>query len=275
MALVTLAMLGLASAKIDAQPQDSRATNFAPAFEVASIRPNEPGRFAPFVRTSFEPGGYSASHTTLLLLIKDAYGIDFNQIVGAPKWSTFERYEIEARMDDATIGQLSKLNEDERKLAHQRMLQALLAERFKLAVHHATKTSSVYSLVISKNGPKLHEARLGEPSGGVGVDYLDGRMISHAAPMGGLVERLEAELGRPVVDQTGLTGRYDFTLQVAPWELRALADGEGWIDNVPPSVSAGASLMTALQEQLGLKLKSQKAPIEVLVIDHVETPSEN
>jgi uncharacterized protein (TIGR03435 family) len=67
----------------------------------------------------------------------------------------------------------------------------------------------------------------------------------------------------------------DFTLQVAPWELRALADGEGWIDNIPPSVSAGASLMTALQEQLGLKLKSQKSPIEVLIIDHVETPSEN
>ena len=251
MALVILATLGVASAKIDAQMQDSRATNFAPAFEVASIRPNEPGRFASFVRTSFEPDGYSASHATLLLLIKDAYGIDFNQIVGAPKWSNIERYEIEAKIDDATIDQLSKLNKDERKVAHQRMLQALLAERFKLVVHLVTETSSVYLLVVSKNGSKLHEAGSGEPTRGVGVDYLDGRMIGYAAPIGGLVERLEAELGRPVVDQTGLTGRYDFTLQVAPWELRALADGEGWIDNVPPSVSAGPSLMTALQEQLG------------------------
>jgi uncharacterized protein (TIGR03435 family) len=259
-----------------AQQQVEKTGAFTPVyeFEVASIRPINSDTFVSMVRISFEPDGFRAINTTLEALITGTYGVDFNQVSGAPKWINSERYNIEAKIDSATADAIGKLGEDQRQLAQEHMLQALLADRFKLAFHRETKELPIYSLVIAKNGPKFREAKPGETPQ-LRVDFSQGRITGQAVPLHSLVKRLTKELGRLVVDKTGLAGNYDFTIQCAPGEIRALGDGGEWIDNAPPTESAGASLLTALQEQLGLKLKPEKLPVEVLVIDHVEKPSEN
>jgi uncharacterized protein (TIGR03435 family) len=259
-----------------AQQQVENTATLTPAFEfeVASIRPLKPDSFSGMVRIMFEPDGFSATNVTLQRLITGTYDVDFNQVSGAPKWINSERYDIEAKIDSATADAIGKLGEDQRQLVQEHMVQALLAGRFKLAFHRETKELPIYSLVIAKNGPKFHEAKPGETPH-MRTDFLEGRITGQAVPLNSLVKRLSMELGRRVVDKTGLTGNYDFTIQCAPGEIRALADGGGWIDNTPPTESAGTSVLTAPQEQLGLKLESQKGPIEFLVIDHIEKPSEN
>ncbi len=206
-------------------------------------------------------------------------------------------------MDSAVADGLRKLSEDQRNVERRRMLQALLADRFKLTVHHETKQLGGYVLVIAKNGPKLQEAKPGDTySNGIkdggrplGADrfrlgrYRGGRgeAIGQAWPMAKLVRLLSEDiLNRSVVDNTGLTGNYDFTLHwiVAEESQGPLFKGAGDDQQVTGSTpgrstplpeSWGPSFFTAIQEQLGLKLESQKGPGRILVIDHVERPSEN
>jgi uncharacterized protein (TIGR03435 family) len=263
-----------------AQSQTADAVSTPPlAFEVASIRPDDPGGMFNMVRATFTPDSYSAEHVSLQMLIKNAYGVDNNQISGAPKWIGSERYEVEARIDSNTAYALSKLSGDQLKLAHQRMLQALLADRFKLTLHSETRDLPVYLLVIGKGGPKIHEAKPGDTytngiknSSGdaigphMGMMRLGGgRLAAQGLPMESLVNGLTGQLGRKVLDKTGLTGNYDYILEWTPDTGHAEGTEE-------PS---GPSIFVAIQEQLGLKLESQIAPVEILVIDHAETPSSN
>jgi len=194
-------------------------------------------------------------------------------------------------MDAATADALAKLSQDQRALAEQQMLQALLADRFQVTVHRETKELPIYTLVIAKGGPKLREAKPGDtyPSGFTYPDgthagagqmmggQLDGKMTAQGVPIAMLVLSLTQMLGHPVSDKTELKGVYDFKLRFTPDDR--LQPPPAMPPNLwpppPPANSNAPSLFDALQEQLGLKLESGKGPVEVLVIDHVERPSGN
>jgi uncharacterized protein (TIGR03435 family) len=253
------------------------------------------------------PGGrFTAANISLKMLIHLAYGVTDSQISGGPGWLNSEKFDIEAKADDSSIAEPWKLSEEQRKLAQdrsKRMLQALLADRFKLTLHRETKELPVYALVVAKNGPKLQAAtadelappdpkeahvRLDSPKGpmpkGRGLLMRPGQLSGTAAPIAILAETLsnQPELGRTVLDKTGLQGYYDFTLKWTPDErqgqmFRGPGDGakEGPGSDSAPPPDSGPSLFTAIQEQLGLKLESQKGPVEILIIDGAERPSEN
>ena len=256
-------------------------------YEVASIKPNKSG--TNMIRLMFTPSGLSGTNVTLGMLIRSAYGIEENQISGGPSWLNSDHYDVDAKMDSPTADALHKLAEDQRRLAIQHMLQALLADRFKLAVHHDSKELSIYALVVAKSGPKLQQAKPGDtyPSGIKGPDGIGrggvmrmgrGQLTGQALPLSALARLLTEQLGRTVVDNTGLPGNYDFTLQWTPDESQGASfrgPDTGPQGSAPSADSSGPSLFTALQEQLGLKLESQKGPVETYVIDHAEKPSEN
>jgi uncharacterized protein (TIGR03435 family) len=218
------------------------------------------------------------------MLIREAYGIDSTQIAGAPDWLNSEKFDIEAKLDSSATDELHKLGYDQFMLESQRILQGLLADRFKLALHRETKELPVYALVFARGGPKLQDANPDDtyPNGikdmngkghGNVIRMGRGQIIGQGIPISNLVRMLAQQLGRIVVDKTGLTGKYDFSLQWSP-DTGQGPMGHSVTDNTPPPDS-DLSLFTAIQEQLGLKLESQKGSVEILVIDHVEEPSEN
>lgn len=253
------------SAETQAQTQKT------PSFEVASIKPGDPA--VRNVRIQIAPGGrFIASNVNLKFLIQYAYGVRDFQISGAPGWGSSDRYEISAKPEDG-----ENTTQDQLK----QMMQGLLAERFKLTLHRETKESAVYALVVAKNGTKLQESA-SEPRGQGQRQMMRmgrGLISAQQIPMSTLATQLSQALGRSVIDETGLKGNYDVKLEWTPdtSERRGMGDGDPRPSSeAPPAPDpAGPSLFTALQEQLGLKLEGRKGPVEILVIDHVEKPSEN
>jgi len=149
------------------------------------------------------------------------------------------------------------------------MLKTLLADRFQLRLRRESKELPVYALVVGKNGPKFHEADGATPGG---MNYGRGRITARKASMEDFAKRLESELGRTVVNRTALKGDFAFEMEWIPDTGQPL----GLLGPSPaPADTSGPSVFTALQEQLGLKLEPQKGPVEILVIDHAEKPSEN
>ena len=256
-----------------------------PAFEVASIKPNKSGTGMTMLQTT--PVGFSASNISLKAVIQHAYGVEENQILGAPSWVGSERYDIEAKVSSSDTDALHDLNPDQRRL----MLQPLLADRFQLKVHTELRDFPVLVLVVAKGGPKLHEAKPGDtyPNGLKGFDggggpgmmlMRPGQLTAQGVDLSFVAKQLSQQLGRTVQDKTGLTGKYDFTMQWKPDRDPSPMPGAPEPGQQGPGAtlstdSSEASIFTAVQEQLGLKLESRKAPVEVLVIDHVEAPSEN
>ncbi len=261
---------GLADAtQTHAQSQAQNTAATEPGYEVASVKPNKAG--SDQSRLIFPPDGMAATNVTLQMFIRAAYGVQDYEISGAPSWLKSEKYDIEAKMNGSVADELQKLSPDQRTLKRNRMLQVLVAERFKLSLHRETKELPVYALVIATSGPKLHEAkhsvmRLGR-----------GELTSQGVGIALLARALSRQLGRPVLDKTGLPGYYEFTLRWTPDESQTFIGFDGTIisDNARPPDSSWPSVFAAVQEQLGLKLESQKGPVEILVIDHVERPSEN
>jgi uncharacterized protein (TIGR03435 family) len=272
------------------QAEGTAAITPAPVFEVASIKLSKPagvgGRMMLGMR--WTPDGLTTAGTALQTLIRMAYGVQDSQIMGGPSWIKTERYDIQAKVDEPVADELGKLTPEQGRPVREHMIQALLADRFKLTVHHETKELPVYALVIAKNGLKMREAKPDESySNGVkGADghalgksvmeFGRGQLTGQGVPIASLAQLLsqQPELdGRVVLDRSGLTGKYDFTLQWTPENL--MLNGMQGPGNAPPPDSSGPSLFTALQEQLGLKLESAKGPVDALVIDHVEHPSEN
>lgn len=244
-----------------------------PAYDVASIKPSKADDGSTLL---FRPGAFTAKGMTLGYLIKQAYGIEDDQISGAPKWVDSQTYDIEAKVDGADAATLKKLSEEQLTL----MFQSFLRERFQLKVHWETIELPVLALVVAKGGPKLQQAKPddtyrdgikgpdGKPAGHAGrMMWGRGRLSGEGVPIGDLVPPLTQELGRIVQDKTGLTGKYDI-------ELRWTTD-DAAPDSRSASDSSGPSIFTAMQEQLGLKLESQKALVKVLLIDHVEQPAPN
>ncbi|MFZ0821026.1 MAG: TIGR03435 family protein [Candidatus Acidiferrales bacterium] len=283
------------------QSQNTSAAPPALEYEVATIKPSipdAPGMFMTIPGPGLVSDSFTAKNFTLMTLVRAAFGIPLgaedSRISGASKWLDTEKYDVEAKMSTAVVDELKKLSPEESKLAQQHMLQALLADRCKLAFHRESKEFPIYSLVIAKNGPKLQESKTvatppadaPPPADSGGRGGRGGRggprimMRGRGGPLEGqgvgianLVDLLSMLVGRPVVDKTGLTGKYDFTLQWTPDDSQApsaFPPGMG-----QPPDPAGPSLFTAIQEQLGLKLESGKGPVEIIVIDHVERPSGN
>jgi uncharacterized protein (TIGR03435 family) len=197
-------------------------------------------------------------------LISFAYGVHLRQVTGGPAWLDSELYDI--------TGEPEAEGAPNRKQI-EGMIQKLLADRFKLTFHHDKKELTAYTVVVGKNGSKLTPSA-GDPKGlpGVGMRAL-GNMFASNAQMSDFTGFLQAVvLDRPVVDQTELTGRFDFQMKWTPDETQFGGRGGGAKNDAP---DAPPDLFAAIQEQLGLQLKSAKLPVDVLVIDHVEKPSEN
>jgi uncharacterized protein (TIGR03435 family) len=237
------------------------------------------------MRTMFKPDGYSATNVSLKLLIQMAYGIRQDLISGGPGWVESAGYDFDAKVAGPDVDALKKLTQEQRRS----MLQPALAERFKLKVHSETKELPIYELVVAKSGAKLKEATAGDTyangikgSDGVGrggmMRFGPGQLTAQAVPITSLANLLSQQLHRTVLDKTGLIAKYDLELNWTPDQGSApMFKGPEGSPQRPDPVpdSSGPSIFTALQEQLGLKLQSAKGPVETLVIDHVEMPSEN
>ena len=221
------------------------------SFDVASVKRNQAGGDSRRAGTS-AGGNFTAVNVTLKLLISRAYGVPEAQIEGGPGWVDFETYDIAAKANTP----LEMSREEVRPC-----LQALLAERFQLAVHRQPKQGAVYSLVIAKGGPRLKD-HSGPGAPGIGVSSGSGIAVITATrtTTARLAEYLGNQTDRPVIDTTGLKGEYDFRLE--------------WSPNEKPD-SPRPSIFTAIQEQLGLRLAATKGTIEVIVIDRAERPSAN
>jgi uncharacterized protein (TIGR03435 family) len=225
------------------------------AFEVAVIRPSVAGAGAGTSFNVFEGGRLRITNEPVKLLIRAAFQLQNAQISGGPAWLETDRYDIEAktgRAEKITPQQMAPL------------LQSLLRDRFGFAFHREMREITVHGLVLEKNrksGGKLQAKAEGEDTA-MNTHTQPGKsqLVATAVSMSALASYVGNRLGGIVVDQTGLEGSYDFTLEWAPDDAK---------DTSLPS------LVAALREQLGLRLESQKRPVEVLVIDRLQRPSEN
>jgi uncharacterized protein (TIGR03435 family) len=279
-------IVGLMNAP-QSRAQSPAATSTArPSFDVASIKPNHGGTGLFMIRA--DTGRFVADNATLKLLLEYAYHVKESQILGAAGWIDSEHYNIDAKVDDSSADGQRKLNSDEDALRLRLMVQSLLADRFKLTLHHESKDLPIYALIVAKNGPKLHESSVsredsvplgpgGPPNGPQprhSIRMGRGELSIDAERLDMFAEVLSHQLGLTVVNKTGLKGNYDFKLKWTPDESESHMPGGPPANAAPPDAS-GPSIFTALQEQLGLKLESQKGPVDTIVIDHVERPSEN
>jgi uncharacterized protein (TIGR03435 family) len=227
----------------------------AQQFEVASVKPYSASQSNRSSGGKSGNGRLTMSNVTLKRCIMGAYGMGPNQIVGGPAWLDSDRYEIVAKAEQP-VGDAVLMT----------MLQSLLAERFKLAIHRETKAIPAYVLEVAKTGPKLERAEPGESTTNNGRGLIDAKTIT----MSRFAEVLSRQMDLPVVNQTGLEGIFNLKLQWTPESANPVKPGTDGA-----AMDAWPSIFTAIQEQLGLHLRSQKAPVEVLVIDHAERPSEN
>jgi uncharacterized protein (TIGR03435 family) len=229
-------------------------------FEVASVKRSQPGRSGTGVGT--DPGRLTIRNASLKFCIGWAYGVKDYQISG-PGWLDSEHFDIVAKAERGAL-------EDRLRL----MLQSLLTERFKMALHRETKELSVYALTVVKEGAKIHEVKAdGKSRTGGGRGHLIGQKISMPELADLLTLAGQRELGRPVIDKTGLKGVFDITLSWTPESPPPTAGndtGQAATENAP-----ALDIFRALQ-QLGFRLESQKGPVEILVIDRAErVPTEN
>jgi uncharacterized protein (TIGR03435 family) len=240
LAAITLTLTGLIA-----------QTTAAPAFEVASVKPDNVG--GNYVDAT--PDTVRVHSARLETCIKWAYGLQSGQLSGAgsaiSNLLTSDRYTITGKAGvPSPEGQLRI------------MLQTLLADRFKLVAHRESREMPVYALKLEKNGPKFHES-VGDGDTNVqATSKLNRRWTG--TKMTQFVDTLAEAMQAPVVDQTGLTGRYDFSLDLTPY---LPPDGQR------PDI--GVMMLTALREQLGLKLESRRSTVDVLIVDHIEKPTAN
>jgi uncharacterized protein (TIGR03435 family) len=252
-------------------------------FDVASVRENKD--IDP--HTGFTVDGDFVSHTTTFRatnwdienLITFAYGVDRYQLVSLPKWPWPTMFVIEAKGEGSADAKFATLTSEQQATERRHMIQVLLEQRFNLKTHWDTREGDIYNLVVARSGPKLRaegsappspeELKVGErpapplyqKNDGQGYDF-----VAHGCSMSELVATLTGQFGRPVIDRTQLTGKYDFVLRYkGRWDRDRDASD---LDPMPP-------LDRALQEELGLKLESSKGLIKVLVIDRITKPSEN
>jgi uncharacterized protein (TIGR03435 family) len=292
---------GLLGVALGAQSPQPAAT--APSFEVASVKPNSSGDGRVMIQNP--PGRFVATNITLRMLIRNAYQLQDFQISGGPGWLASDHFDINAKVPDQ-YRDLPPMRPGSGPGPMQLMIRALLAERFKLTVHNETKDSPIYALVLARSdgklGPNLNKSETdceamfaagrarggqmpppGPPAPGepmrCGIRIGPGNMSVGGAPLAQVANSLGMFAGRIVQDRTGLTGNYDMSLTWTPDQMPQRPPGAPTDQplrlngaDIDPN---GPSLFTAVQEQLGLKLDSQRGPVETLVIDHAEKPVEN
>jgi uncharacterized protein (TIGR03435 family) len=282
--LVTAAAASGQGSAAEAAPSPQANPEYKPTltFDVASVRQS------PMADSYMVVGGF-APHTsdlrvtnfTLWNLLNIAYGSGrYHRMVGVPDSLGHAMFNIQAKADEAADEKLAKLSNQQQALEQQHMVQVLLAERFNLKAHWETKEGDVYNLVV-KNGSKLQDSK-GAPPGADEVKNWGDRpvpplyqrgdsrtgfdFVAHGCTMEMIVDLLAWQFSRPVIDKTGLGGKYDFTLRYF---------GTRESDRDAGDTNPLSPLEVAIQEQLGLKLEPAKGPIPTLVIDHIEMPSEN
>lgn len=288
-----------------AAAQNSAPPGSLPSFEVASIKrhPDTGGPSFIAMGCGRDPGLCTPTNVTTKMLIVWAYNLKDFQVLGGPNWINAQRFDIQGKVDDATAEQLQQLPPAQRQEQLRLMMQSLLADRFKLNVTHGNKDVPALALVPSKGGPRVtavppppapaQNAPQGAGAAPMGMGRGGG---PPTVPVGGFVmsmgaggkatitgkaveisvltNMLSQQLGKPVLNQTGLLGTYDITLQYTS------DTGLGGAP-LPPSNSdatadaGGDSIFTALQDQLGLRLQETKTPVDTLTIEHIEQPSEN
>lgn len=268
-----------------AQSQLPETGNAGVSFETATVTPNTTGEpmagftikmptpvtGSPMHAVQFKVDRFMATNVTLLELMKLGHRMQETQIIGGDDWLYRDRYDVDAKISSAERQKLHQLEAPKASQERQEMIQALLADRFKLGVHRESRQLPVYVLVTAPERLKMQLAKPGDtyPNG---MKYPNGKPIVPGllAPKGGdfvgqgttvsrLVEALATVLDRPLLDKTGITGNYDFTLD--------------WSPN-PSAALQNVSLFAALEQQLGLKIEEHESPVEVLVIDRAEKPSQ-
>lgn len=230
----------------------------APTYDIAVIRESA---FDPHARnhiySSSDSLTFRSVNAPLMWLLRYAFNLPETQILNVPPALAARHYDVEAKVDPALDANTHTLTSDQRNARKQAMLQALFAERFALKFHPETRDQPVYLLTAGKTGPKL--------TPGKGDHIMNERRGSYQAngiTTGVLAEMLARQTGRVVLDRTALEGIYDLTLTWSP-------------EDAPTTDASAPSLFVALQEQLGLKLEPARAPVPVIVVDHIEPPSAN
>jgi len=248
-------------------PPKLMAANADPSFDVATIKPNDTGATS-MQGLNVRGRNFSTRASSLGDLIGFAYNVQIKQISGGPDWMTKDRYDIAAVPDVEGIPNGDQLRS---------MIRKLLTDRFKLTFHHEKKEFSAFVLSVAKDGPKLTVSESKNPlpglgfgpgKGGLGCRVNNGTMAEFTSFLQQLV------LDRPVVDETGLTSRYDFNFVFTPDDSQF----NGHPPQLPKAaddVEAAPSLFEAVQQKLGLKLEAKKAMVDVIAIDHVEKPTAN
>jgi uncharacterized protein (TIGR03435 family) len=248
-------------------PPKLMAADADPSFEVSTIKPNNSGVMG-LQALTFRGRTFITDNSSLADLMMFAYGVQMKQIVGAPDWIEKDRYDI-----DATPDQEGRPNAEQVKT----MIRKLLAERFQLKFHHDKRELSAFVLTVGKDGPKLKPAQPNGNLHGIGIQAArtGALMFANNSPIPAFTSFLQSlVLDRPVVDQTGLTGKYDITVTFTPDD--SLFNGQPiGVPKPAEGIEPAPGLFDAIQQQLGLKLTAEKAQVDVLAIDHVEKPSAN
>jgi uncharacterized protein (TIGR03435 family) len=260
-----------ALAQAPAPVSNPPATPPALKYDVISVKRDKPAETTQRFTYGPSPDGFTAQGTTLMTLLIYAYNIrpDY-RITGAPSWADGTRYDIQAKVADADVAALQKLPYPQRAA----MVQQVLTERFKITAHREVREQPIYSLVVSKPGVLTEEPA---PADGKPVPMglrpgrgdRAGQMVVTDLTTAYLAAQLSGSMGRMVIDNTGLTGVYHADLH---WTLD---HGHPASSDPTPDGTTELSIFTALQEQVGLKLVPTKGPVECLILDHVEQPSEN
>jgi uncharacterized protein (TIGR03435 family) len=274
-AKLQLALLALLTAATlaPAQAPAPAATDYVPTltFDLASIRETEgvnAGGLRVGVNSPAHKSLFETTNFTIKGLIQIAYGFDM-PLSGGPDWLTDRYYNIQAKSDAAVDAQMAKMTDEQSKLEKQHMIKVMLAERFNFKAHTEIKDSSVYVLSQAKGGSKLTPVKVDPEHPPVNNNQVQGsggaqglQLTSSSYSPTAMAAMLSTQLEAPVVDHTGLTGFYSFTLQIGrDWSA---SNPQGWPD-----------ILTAVQEQLGLKLERTRLPVPVLIIDHIDKPSAN
>lgn len=290
--------------------QEQSVSPQLPVYDVVSIKPHKDEGMNMRAGIGITPDGVEMNGLPLQMIMKHAFGLSEDRILNEPDWVRSTRYDIQAKVAPDDAPKLKPLSMEQRAA----MMLPVLEERFGLKFHHETRDLQVYTLLVAKGGPKLKEAGAGEAGSGVAPPPMflspDGgepggmkssggardsaghtRMTMRVSPQGltwdghgtstaSLAQMISQQVDATVMDKTGLTGSYDFTLSFTPDNFVASgrtsgASGGGGPDGAVSEQGEGPSIFTALQEQLGLKLEARKEQVDVIVIDQIDQPTPN
>jgi uncharacterized protein (TIGR03435 family) len=254
-------------------PPPAAAPVKLPTFDVISVKVNNSG--SRNISMGSSPDGLHGTNVPAQLIFKQAFAFAFNDslIFGAPAWAQTTRFDIDAKVSGSDVAAFKALTNDQLRP----MIVQILTARFQFAYHVESRMLPEYALVVAKGGSKLQPFQPGNDANGQPkrsgrMQVHDGAVTAQGVPLEPLIHFLSDRVGRPIEDKTGLTGIYDFTLQLGNEGHDSPASGP---DPNSADASTGPSIFTALQEQLGLKLDAEKGPVQVLVIDHIEMPAAN